>query len=730
MEEFKIGGQVTIDELLNKNKNFEITKKSEMYGNQKVRIEYIDGVVSGFDTEASSTLDSNGSKVAMTYAWMFGINGDVVLGRTWSEFLDCMEKVVEHYQLGPNRRLIIYVHNLPYDFQFFRKLFNWTTVFATEKRSVLKAVSTTGLEFRCSYILAGCSLDTVGKNLTKYKVRKMVGDLDYSLLRTPETPLTEKEIGYCIHDVLVLMAYIREELEYYKKITKIPLTNTGKVREYCRNKCLSQKNYVKYRNMISKLTIDGINEYDMLKRAFQGGFTHSNKNNTNKVFTDVHSYDFTSSYPSVIIAYNGYPMSAGCRIKIKDEKHYRDLIKNYCVICNVRFIGIREKVNYENYISTSKCYTIQNPKVNNGRLISAEMIDTTITEIDFSIIEQNYEWDEVKFGYCYYYKRGYLPKEILECVLDFYGDKTTLKDVPGMEVEYQLKKGMLNSIYGCMVQDPLNEEVLYEDDEWDTEINKIYNNDELSDKEKDCVIDTLKIEKINKYNDSKKRFLFYPWGIYVTAFARRNLWYGINELKNDYIYSDTDSVKFVNIENHKDFFDRYNKWIVERIKKSCADNKLDVNKACPKTIKGKEKPMGVFDYEGMYDTFKTLGAKRYLVEHKQHIVKTKHITTIGGFSHLTATIAGVNKSKGSLYLEMLEDPFEEFTDKLTFPEDFSGRLISTYIDDTKTGICKDYLGNEYQYHELSGIHMSKSDYNLTLSPIYLALIGATEASML
>lgn len=727
MVDFKIGKQVTIEELLEKNKEYEVVTKVEKYDNMKVKIEYIEGVVAGFDTEASSFYNYTlNQKVSITYAWMFGINGDVVLGRTWSEFIDAMELVVEHYHLNENRRLVIYVHNLPYDFQFFRKLFSWNNIFATDTRSVLKAIANIGLEFRCSYMLAGCSLEVVGKNLHKYKVNKMVGDLNYDLLRTPITKLSNKEIGYCIHDVLVLMAYIREELEYYGSITKIPLTNTGKVREYCRKKCLGPKNYVKYRKMISNLTINGLDEYEMLKRAFQGGFTHSNVNNTNKTISNVHSFDFTSSYPSVMIAYNGYPTSKGYRVHIKSEEKYRQLISQYCVICNVRFIGLKSKINYESYISLSKCYNIKNEVVNNGRIIEADLLDTTITEIDFKIIEEVYTWDKVQFGYGYYYKRGYLPKELLECVLDFYGDKTTLKDVDGMEAEYQLKKGMLNSTYGCCVQDPLNENIEYENDEWSSQIKNIKENDTLSLEEQNLTINTIKVSQINDYNDNKNRFLFYPWGIYITAFARRNLWYGINELKEDYIYSDTDSVKFINLENHKVFFEKYNKWIIDRIKKSCKDNKLDIKKAFPKTIKGKEKPLGVWDYEGCYDNFKTLGAKRYLIEIKKPTIKRKHTTTIGGYSHLKPTIAGVNKKKGGLYLEMLNEPFEEFTDRLTFPEEFSGRLISTYIDDERNGVCTDYLGNKYQYHELSGIHMSKSDYNLTLSPIYLALIGARE----
>ena len=50
---------------------------------------------------------------------------------------------------------------------------------------------------------------------------------------------------------------------------------------------------------------------------------------------------------------------------------------------------------------------------------------------------------------------------------------------------------------------------------------------------------------IKRYNESKSRFISYNWGCWVTAIARANLFEAILALGDDFVYSDTDSVKFM-----------------------------------------------------------------------------------------------------------------------------------------------------------------------------------------
>ena len=236
-------------------------------------------VASTFDIEASSFYDNfvikPENKRALMYAWIFGIDDFTIMGRTWDDYIELTRILEEELQLSSEKRLIIYVHNLGYDFQFFRPYFNFDKVFALDMREPIYATTEGGLEYRCSFKLSGYALVKVGEHLTRHQVKKMVGDLDYSLIRTPITPLTDKEKNYILHDALVVLAYIKEEMEDHNNdITKIPLTKTGKVRTYCRNACLhsfkshkkKDRKYSRYSRLMSRLTITSVLEYKTLLR--------------------------------------------------------------------------------------------------------------------------------------------------------------------------------------------------------------------------------------------------------------------------------------------------------------------------------------------------------------------------------------------------------------------------------------------------------------------------------
>ena len=645
-----------------------------------------------FDIESTSFYD-NKEKVGLMYVWQFGINGRVFIGRIWDEFIQLLDKLRCAFDINVENRLIIYVHNLSFEFQFIRKLFRWIEVFAIDNRKPIYATTCFGFEFRCSYLLSGYSLSKVGDNLTKYKCEKMVGDLDYTLKRHHKTPLTQEELKYCFNDVMVVMCYIMERIEIDGDITKIPLTKTGYVRNYCRNMCLYEgkshkkggKKFKSYHDMIKSLSID-VEEYKQLKRAFMGGFTHSNAINTDIVLNNVKSFDFTSSYPYCMIS-EMFPMSKGQIINV-DETTFEKYLNVYCCVFDVQFTNLFPIINYENYISYSKCLKCVNPIINNGRIVCCDLLVTTITNVDYDIIKRCYSWDKIQIANFRIYQKGYLPTQFVKSIIKLYQDKTQLKGVEGKEVEYMQSKEMLNSCYGMSVTDIARENIVYDSDNWGV----VKPTDEM-----------LK-DELDKYNKSKKRFLFYVWGIFVTAYARRNLFTGIFEFGNDYIYSDTDSIKVINYNNHMDYINKYNDLTQRKLKRACEYHNLDIAELQPKTIKGETKLLGVWDNDGVYDSFKTLGAKRYMYK-------------TGGEYHVT--IAGTNKHLGGEYIKTLKNPFEAFNDGLIIPPQFTGKLTHTYVDEKREGVIIDYKGVASEYNTLSGVHMEQCEYNLGLASGYI-----------
>ncbi len=655
----------------------------------------ISNIPIAFDIESTSFYNEKQEKQAIMYAWVLGINGKCIRGRTWNDFIKVIEFLVKKYELNDKKRLIIYVHNLSFEFQFIRKIFKWSKVFSIEERKPIYAITTSGIEFRCSYLLSGYNLATLGKNLNKYKVNKLVGDLDYKLLRHSKTPLTIVEWKYILNDVLVVTSYIQELIEQFESIANIPITKTGFVRLLLKKNCLKKENRKNYHALIKTLQLEE-ESFNLMRKVYSGGFTHANANHVNKTKYNVSSVDFTSAYPYCLIS-EKYPMSTPRRYYIKNKQDFKEVLTKYACIFTITFYDIESKISFENYISSFKCEVLENEIINNGRVVSATKLKISICELDYKIIEKAYNFNKIEITNFYIMKKEYLPRPFILTILELYQKKTILKGVEDKQQEYMNAKENLNSLYGMCATNPLREEIEYIE-EW----NK-HNGD---------------IEKLLlNYNKGANRTNYYAWGIYNTAYNRYNLWLGILECKEDYIYSDTDSLKILNYEYHKKFFDEYNKNTQLKLKRCLDFYNIPLTYLTPKTIKGIEKPLGVFDYEGTYTRFKTLGAKRYIYEEDKQL----HIT-----------ISGVNKKNGVEYLlykyKTLDKVFDNFKTGLYFPSVYkdknelknaSGKMIHTYIDEYICGTMIDYKGVSCYYQEYSSVHLENTSYELSLATNFI-----------
>lgn len=719
--------------------------------------EYIN-VPCTIDIETSSMYD-NGSKFATMYLWGFGFNGSCIIGRTWDEFKTLLSQLSASLGLSEKRILTIYIQNLGYEFQWLRKRIKWEEengnkkIFAMKERRPIYAVAQGGIEFKCSYFLSNYSLAYIGAELLKkYPVQKAVGDLDYSLIRHSETPLTEKEKWYQVQDLQVVMSYIQEKIENDGDITEIPLTNTGYVRKYCRGWCftngeqdnptLVKKIKAKYHQQMKNLTIKTEREYDQLRNAFGGGFTHAAAKYSGQVLHNVQSKDEASAYPGAMVS-DYFPMSAGIFIGDVSLDRLQFYLKYYCCLFTVTLFDVTPRFIYENYISLSHCTEIEGEVTNNGRVASADYLTTTITELDWDIITKAYDadWSKTQIKGLRIYQRDYLPRSFILAILNLYKNKTSLKGVEGKETEYMVSKNMINASFGMAVTAIVRSEITY-DMEWGTEPEN-------------------KISQLIDYNKNYNRFLYYPWGVWVTAHARHNLWDAIFELGKDYVYSDTDSTKYINPEKHEEFFNRYNTNMKLKLLKMCNHYDIPFSMCQPETVKGVKKLIGIWEDDGVYTTFKTIGAKRYIYEYNS--------------GEINFTISGVNKHYGVPYLlhrfsQLTDDEsyslfklayspdsrlfeeskeamkkvrelhksgklsydsiFENFNEGLYFPNYATGKQTITYIDKPTIAMVTDYLGNKKSCIEWSSIHMEPQDYSMSRTQEYLDfLFGFSDASI-
>lgn len=670
-------------------------------------------VPASFDTETTSFIDDvTNEETSLCYIWMFGINETVVYGRTLDEFRELIKKVND-YLISVDNHLVVYVHFFKFDFSFIKFVLNWDKVFMKENRDVLFAV-TGNIEFRDSLVLSGGqSLYSIGQKLRR-DVKKAAGDLDYSLIRHTKTPLTQRELHYCEYDIRTLNEYIREKIEDDGDISQIPYTNTGYVRNYVRKACFKNRN--SYSAFIAGLTMTP-DCYMQAESAFTGGSVAPHMGYVEKVCKNVHSYDIKSSYPYVMCT-GYYPINYFEPVpglingeSLVNQTKLKQYTDNYCCLFTLEMWDVVPLHKFYFPISKHKCLEVLAPVCDNdnvftasGRIISAMYLRINVTELDFDTITKFYDCSKFRVSRLRISPRGYLPYPIVRSVLKFFFDKTTLDGVEGKEREYMIAKNMLNAVYGMMVEKPIRPVFGFVNDVGFTK------------EEADFV------EQIDSYNEKFNRFLFYPWGIWVTAHARYRLHDAILEVGDDFRYCDTDSVKFVG--DHSLYFGLVNQTAVSEMKRCAERMNLAIEHVNPIAPDGSVKVLGVWEHEWDAHRFKTLGAKRYMVDYswtekgnKYYEPGTKISLTTSGLK--TNSIKPEDKD-GFKYLKKYAkengiDIFDAFNTSLVIPEDYAGRTISKFIDSERSGWVTDYLGTRAYYYSPSGLYVANSTYSFSMT---------------
>lgn len=593
----------------------------------------------------TATLDietTNTEEDGFAYSFALNIGGVNMVVRYIEELEEVIDGLIDSWSLGGSDYLSIYIHNLGYEYQYMAQILNedWTIKNAlyTKARQALYLRFGNGIEFRDSLKLFQKSLAGATKGCRHPKLK---GDLDYSVYRTPDTPLTQQEFDYIVNDVQGLYEAIeRLKAEQDYNAATIPLTNTSMVIEEV-NRHLHTGEVQRAMRALSL----GKHELELAYHCMAGGDTHGTRWRASRTYDNCNSYDLKSAHPSEQALWK-FPAGEPFLLPedVEEDELSTLIDEGYGWLGKVYLEDIQVRPECPNpTISLSKTEAIEGLRgLDNGRVLGADAAFAYLDSNDYQRFREAYTYTDFCGVDILAFKLEYLPDEFREAVFDKFRVKESAEDGP----ERVFAKVCVNTIFGACAQKTVRDEydILFEEV---MERNKIKWEDKLAAMEDEAVIKT-----------QQKKFPFL-WGLWTSSLSRLRLW----ELQKAVgwerlIYWDTDSVKY---EGPKlPAVDHYNQRIIDQC---IARDAVVVNR------KGKTVYIGVAEDEHPtvdygYRRFRFLHAKCYAAE-----------AWDGERYTIETTIAGVGKEQGK---KALGGNIDTLADGL-YIADAGGQAL-TYVD--------------------------------------------------
>lgn len=674
------------------------------------------------------------------------------------------------------KQAIVWIANSSFEFQFLCKK-QWRNrniirktenseepVFADYQRKPitfeLDFSESMGSGFRCLDVLrvAGGNLATVAKNycvtkklVTYDKDGNKISDLDYTKMRNSKTILTDEELAYCYNDVKILNEWDKYYKDVFmKQVGFAPITSTALIRKAVKQNWNSQK--FTPDGWLYKMFPHTMREYLIaVLELYRGGYTHANISLVGKMLEGVRGMDFTSSYPAVLLQ-EKFPVTEFVDEPISSEEELNDFNERYnsnevekCWYAEITFYMVKPKTTHslesvykiKEYgalnKSEKKYINAYNAVIDNGKILSTEQMTVTITEEDWQSYKDFYDWDCVDIHYVKSAHAGYLPAYFTSVIKEMYKRKSVLKR-KGLDetIEYILAKAFVNGLYGLCVQkmhfddilfDPLagwsqiskvtknkirTENLMTEYEEFESEFDKMYH---------DMIKKDVKDKQGNIVGIQMRTYLNPYWGIWVTSYARKRILKAIAYLNEDAIYSDTDSVYFLNYEKHKEWFEKYNNKVRAKNKKLFGKdyNELgDLGTFDPIIIKGENQKFDEYK-------FMTFGAKRYIKWSSDY--------------DIAVTVAGLPKKAMQAYAKkkLKEDKKEvtaenicnlivnDFSTTLNLSVENAMKNTHKYNDKLHCDLVVDDDGNEELMQEDSSICIYSIGFKMDVNKIWLSL---------
>lgn len=617
------------------------------------------------DIETSTATGTNkaGERVKCAYIISYAISKlDITTGeiihdsfkRTYEQLNNDILRIQKESDGKPT---LIFCHNFSYEWSFFKD--NVSFFRENIKRQLFMSankplvIDCNNLSFRCSYLLFGKSVKTMGEELTALtgeNWRKL--DFEYTKIRTPLSEIAPDEIAYNYKDCDIVLKYFYEKMlskynidDIFKKI----FTKTGVVR-FDNKKYNSANDYRRFIYFNRDCIPHTREQFAIEQLGFMGGLVSCNFKYIGKTLHNVASFDIASSYPYQMLKL--YPTNFIQRTDLKDLKAFEQFRQNDYYNKHDFFYGIFEIANISlndlDYpiLSNHKLFESVDSDCIFGKVITAKRGVLICTSLDYENYKKFYKFDLVGIRDIYVNRYiNYLPPYTIKSIARLLTAKTEMKkynnevikrnelynnyefsdnfkylsDILNTINDYQIQKAVagqtyltiksdLNAMYGILVEKSLKSVV-----EYDFESHKYTKTmDDFSDfKNKECVKTNMLV------------------GMFITAYARTQLITILHILLSNGInvyYTDTDSLKvdYTNPTKVNYLIDTFNASIEQT----------------PYNI-------GQFEFEGQYNNFCVNGNKAYISE--------KHDV-------ITATIAGLPHA--SIIYQSLYDNYERDFDKM------------------------------------------------------------------
>ena len=677
----------------------------------------------GFDTESTTIFEDETKKKVkhcFCYTFQVAIANYYAIYRTKEQFinfLSILKDVIDYKNINEPApaKCYIWVANLAHEMSFIKYWitdnFEVSKMFAKSQRDCL-LMEFNNIQFRECIGLFGHSLADIAKNWTE--TQKLKGDLDYNLIRTSFTPLTETEKQYCINDVMILTEMHTAILKAYKQqngALRIPYTASGFVRMKLKENIRNDQELTEELERINENRKKPIkSNIDLLKYknrkafaspaqwimcrdfAYTGGLCGSNIEKVGRTLKNVKCADLTSDYPAQMLHCNfpyGWLKNVSREtfsIAIKQKKPFfilcRACLKSFT---NHATFSQHKMLNFKSKQWQDVFGEPTNLIVYNGKIHKVENAIIIMNDVDLSAYKMIYDMkiDIIDMWQFDGYKK--LPNWITSAVIDSYEKKAVLKhDGQKDTIEYKDSKRDVNSYYGVFAQR-------------DTDL-------------LDIMIDGL-------FTNSKERtpkqqlcqHWLYPYiAFWVTSYARRILMYFISKYPDSIIQYDTDSLYYTENKELETALLKYNekqKKINERIFKDNPHKELLLD-------------LGMWDFEETYDQFLGMGAKKYVKQ-----TGNKIETVIAGLPKkaIPKEIEAKNIKKPLEHYNVVRKYILNNDPKIIIENMFIDKFASDYNDDKTENFeqITDYQGITANqlcgcYHALKPI-----DFTLSMGVTYL-----------